>query len=178
MAARLPRKAMSAEVPVAKSVTSADLGGSGKLNPGKPGDLEPIEESSVDTKLYVPIAKANDDEQTITGVVLQPEIVDGQGDIIGADVIRKAAHNFLANYNAGTKLGLMHKDFKPRFQLYESYITPLDIVINSVLVKAGSWVMVVKVLDKKIWQKIKDGELAGFSIGGKARVRKLAPQGG
>lgn len=130
-------------------------------------------EESVTTKLFIPIAKATLDEQTICGVVLQPEVVDAQGDIMGADVIRRAAHRFLAQYNRVTKLGLMHKDFKPRFELVESYLAPMDFDLNGFAVKAGSWVMTVKVLDKDVWAKVKKGELTGFSIGGKARVQKL-----
>lgn len=133
------------------------------------------EGQDVTKRYYVPITKINKEEQTITGVVLQPEIVDAQGDIIGADVISKAAHEFLAGYNAVTKLGLMHKDFKPQFELYESYIVPIDTVIGGEIVKAGSWVIVVHILAKKIWDQVKAGKLTGFSIGGKAKVAKITP---
>lgn len=123
-------------------------------------------------RLFIPIAKVNLEEQTITGVVLQPEIVDAQGDIISAEVIRRAAHRFLANHNRVTKLGLMHKDFKRQFELFESFIAPVDLVIGTKVVKAGSWVIVVHVLIKKIWDQVKGGKLTGFSIGGKAKVSK------
>lgn len=138
-----------------------------------PDDIAPLEST---TKFYVPIAKATTEERTITGVVLQPEVVDAQGDIIGVDVIRKAAHAFLAGYNTRTKPGLMHKDFKPRFQIVESYLAPQELTINGKLVPAGAWVMTMKVLDDKVWDQIKKGKLTGFSIGGKARVQKLKPQ--
>ncbi len=124
--------------------------------------------------LYVPITKANEDERTVTGVVLQPEVVDGQGDIYDSKVIRKAAHNFLAKYNAGNKMGLQHKDFKPRFELLESFLAPMDMVIGSKVVKSGSWIICVKVLDENIWKKVKDGKLTGFSIGGKAKAVDLS----
>lgn len=124
--------------------------------------------------LYVPIAKANDEEQTVTGVVLQPEVTDGQGDIYDASVIKDAAYGYLMNYNKSTELGLQHKEFvKGRFALVESYLTPLDIAIGNNVVKQGSWVMTVKVLDPKIWKLVKDGKITGFSIGGKARVQQL-----
>lgn len=128
------------------------------------------------TKLFVPILKINTEEQTITGVVLQPEIVDAQGDIMSADVIRNAAHRFLADHNRTTKLGLMHKDFKKRFELFESYVAPVDLVIGDRQVKSGAWVIVIHVLDKAIWDKVKSGKLTGFSIGGKAKVSKINPQ--
>lgn len=128
------------------------------------------------TKVFVPIVKANIEEQTITGIVLQPEVVDAQGDIISADVIRNAAHKFLAAHNRATKLGLMHKDFKKRFELFESYVTPVDLVIGDSHVKAGSWIIIVHVLDKKVWEQVKAGKLTGFSIGGKAKVSKINPK--
>jgi hypothetical protein len=130
-------------------------------------------EETVATKLFIPIAKANTEEQTITGVVLQPEVVDAQGDIMAAEVIRKAAHRFLAQYNKATKLGLMHKDFKPRFELVESYLAPMDFDLNGFKVKQGAWLMTVKVLDSAVWERVRRGELTGFSIGGKARVQRI-----
>lgn len=187
------RRAMSPEgreVLAAKSgaITSEALETGGKANsesfPGsgilaltveeeKAEEQEEVEES---TKFYVPIAKANDEERTITGVVLQPEVVDAQGDIMDAKVIRIAAHKFLSGYNVTTKPGLMHKDFKPRFQIVESYLAPQELTINGKKVAEGSWVMTMKVMDDKVWDQVKKGKLTGFSIGGKARVKKITPQ--
>jgi hypothetical protein len=127
-------------------------------------------------KQFVEIAKAIDEEQTVSGIVLMPEVTDAQGDIYDSEVIRKSAFDFLANYNKSTKLGHQHKDFKSwntRFALVESYVAPLDFVLGDKTVKGGSWVMTVKVLDSKIWKMVKDGKITGFSIGGKATVQKL-----
>jgi DNA adenine methylase len=134
----------------------------------------PKVETRKNISIFVPLIKANADEQTITGLVLQPEVTDAQGDIMSASVIAKAAHNFLAKYNKATTLGLQHKYFgKYKFELYESWTAPQDVVINGTLIKSGSWVMTVKVLDAKIWDMVKKGELTGFSIGGKAKVQKV-----
>lgn len=184
-----PRRAVTkADKPKARPVqkiSSDALEGSGKLNPASVGssgvkelteeekEKEKAQEETVNKRLFVPIQKINEEAQTITGVVLQPEIVDAQGDIISADVIKDAAHNYLSGYNQVTKLGLMHKDFKPQFELYESYIAPLDLVIGNKQVKAGAWIIVIHVLSSKIWKQVKDGKLTGFSIGGKAKVNKL-----
>jgi len=119
---------------------------------------------------YIPICKSNEEEQTITSVVLQPEVVDAQGDIVSQKVIAKAAHNFLADYNARTTLALMHKDFSPQFELYESSIMLDDTVIGEKTVKKGSWLMVVHVLDDEVWKQVKTKKFTGLSIKGKARV--------
>lgn len=131
---------------------------------------EPEEAPNAEFALYTEIAKADAEERTVTGVVLQPEVVDAQGDIISEEVIQEAAEKFLANYNKSTKLGLQHKDFKKRFQLLQSFIVPLDMTIGNVVVKKGAWVIKVKVLDDNVWKAVKNGTVTGFSIGGKARV--------
>lgn len=124
-------------------------------------------------KYFIPIAKANEEKKTVTGVALVPEVTDAQGQIVSEEVIEDTAHKFLAGYNVNTKLGLMHKDFKPRFQLYESYIAPQPLIIGDKAIKKGSWVVVVKVLDSKVWKLVKKGKITGFSIGGTAKVLKL-----
>lgn len=124
---------------------------------------------------FVSVSKAAD-EQTVTGVVLQPEETDAQGDIISAEVIKKAAHDFLAQYNKKTELGLMHTNFRKNFELYESWVAPVDLVLKSAVVKAGSWLITVKVKDSEVWKLVKDGKITGFSIGGKAMVTQVGEQ--
>jgi hypothetical protein len=123
--------------------------------------------------LIVPIAKSDAEEQTVTGIALRPEVVDAHGDIIGADVIRQAAHGFVARYNEKTKVGVQHKMFPDGIDLVESYLAPSDLEIGGAHVSEGSWVVTVKVRDSDLWQRVKAGELTGFSIGGWARVRRL-----
>lgn len=140
----------------------------------KCAEVHKTDDESEDTNITVTIAKAIDDKQIVIGVVLQPEVVDAQGDIMSAAVIEKAAHTFLANYNKATRLGLQHKVFKGgMFDLVESYLAPMDMSIGSMVVKSGSWIMAVKVLDADIWKAVKDGKIKGFSIGGKAKVQRL-----
>jgi len=108
--------------------------------------------TEVTKNIFVEFTKA--EEQIVTGVVLQPEITDAQGDIMSSDVIKRAAHNFLSVFNRKSKLGLMHKSFAKRFDLLESYIAPQSLVINN--------------------KVIKEGKIKGFSIGGKAKVKKVS----
>lgn len=121
--------------------------------------------------IEIPIAKANSEEQTVTGIVLQPEVVDAHGDIMSADVIRKTAHEFLMNFNKSTKLGVQHSSFPAgKLALAECYLAPSNMSIGASTVKQGSWIMTVKVLDSALWKKVKDGAITGFSIGGKAKT--------
>lgn len=134
-------------------------------------EIDNDELNCVEKRFEVSILKASDEEQTVSGVVLQPEVVDGQGDIISAAVIKEAAYAFLMNFNKSTKLGLQHSTFpKGKLALVESYVAPNGIVLGAKTVKQGSWIMTVKVLDGEVWKKVKDGKITGFSIGGRAKV--------
>lgn len=183
------------EEEIESQIGSGSLSGGGKLNPaGLPGgsgivalpaDEEntsakkapPNVDDTYASKMYARIMKANKERRTVTGVVLEPDTVDAHKDTIPADVILDAAEDFLANINIKTTMGLMHKNMKAPLELVQSFVVPdQDITINNVLVKKGSWVIVVRVNDDKIWQDVKDGKLTGFSIGGKAKVQSLKSQ--
>ena len=97
----------------------------------------------------------------MTGIVLEPETVDAQGDIISADVIEKSAHSFLAKSRV---IGKQHKG-RAKAEVVESYIAPNDMVMGEQNVKKGTWIMSVKVHDKSLWEEVKAGEITGFSIG-------------
>jgi len=172
---RKPRRSVpAANKPVFKQAsarTSEILDASGPNRTVLAEEEKPVE---VSKSIYIPLTKASNEEQTVTGVVLQPNVVDAHGDIMSAEVIRKAAHNFLESYNKATKLGLQHKNFKKQFQLLESYIAPHGLTLGNQMVGAGAWIIVVKVLDSGIWDKVKKGQITGFSIGGTARAKKLA----
>lgn len=136
-------------------------------------EAEVKRQAELAVKAFVKLVKLKKEEQEITGVVLEPDTFDAQKTTISKKVIKKAAHKFLANYNKTTKIGVQHEDFTKPFELNQSFIAPCDLVIGTKTIKEGSWVVVLKVLDSKIWAKIKKGEITGFSIGGKAKIRKL-----
>ncbi len=107
------------------------------------------------------------DHTFVLGPVLVPETVDFQGDIIGAEEIEKAAHEFTAN---SMRAGLMHSVMlqKRDTEIVESYITRCDTVINGEVIPAGSWVVGMKVYNMQLRKMIRDGVLTAFSIGGSA----------
>ena len=67
-------------------------------------------------------------------------------------------------------LRVMHKGKKVKVKILESYIAPVDFTVVNKSVKKGTWVITVRVLDKKIWKAVKDGELTGFSMAGYAKT--------
>ena len=172
----MPRRAMPAkkyeEMKAEKRVVSAENKPE-KVPVQSKEVISETEQAVTAIKAYVKLIKLVKEEQKVTGVVLEPDVFDAQKTTITAKVIRKAAHGFLAGYNVTTKIGVQHKDFKKPFELCECYIAPVDFVLGDKTIKKGSWVVVLKILNKAIWGKIKKGEIAGFSIGGKAKVKKL-----
>jgi len=113
----------------------------------------------------VPVVKG--DEHIVYGIVYEPDEVDAQGDQASADEIKKAAYNFMENVQT---FKVMHKGKRVKVKILENYIAPVDFTINKREVKKGSWVLVTRILDKKVWKAIKAGKLTGYSMAGYARV--------
>jgi Putative phage serine protease XkdF len=105
------------------------------------------------------------DEQIVYGIVYEPDTVDAQGDQASAEEIWKAAHLFMEKAQS---FKVQHKGKPAGVKVLESYIAPQDLTIADRKVKKGSWIICAKVLDKDIWQAVKDGKLTGFSMAGYA----------
>ena len=112
--------------------------------------------------------KKDNEKRIVYGAVLVPYEVDLQGDIEEPEEIEKAAHKFLSGFQT---IGNMHERFKGIGNLVESYIAPVDFMFNGIFVKKGSWIIGTKVVDDDVWNKIKSGELNGYSMGYRA-IRK------
>jgi len=138
----------------------------------EPPELHKLEKmefgEDYDIDIEVDFIKTNKDEQIVTGVVYSPNEVDAQGDEMDSDEVRKAAYDYML-YSQNFKI--MHKE-KTVAKVIESFIAPVDYNVGGEKVKKGSWVMAVKILAKELWKKIKDGEINGFSIGGRAKIRQ------
>lgn len=133
--------------------------------------------------LYVPVEKA-DMKRISYGVVLEPDTEDLQGDILEAEEIEKAAHDWMVNSQKG---GLMHTELVPGAKVVESFISPADFYVqksdgNMEKVARGSWVLGIQ-WPENIWKRIISGELTGFSVGGSGvrvevdEVKKVGPKG-
>jgi hypothetical protein len=107
------------------------------------------------------------DERFVLGVVLEPltaETPDSQGDIYDAATIKKAAHTYMERYQ---NVGLQHKEMvSDRVILVESYIAPVQMTVGGSVIKAGSWVMGLRIEDDEMWAAVKSGAITGLSIGG------------
>lgn len=125
---------------------------------------------TVTKEMVAQLIKADAEKRLVYGIVLEPDTEDTQGDIISAGEIEKAAHRFLV---ASRTVGDSHR--KPAgAQVVESYIAPVALTLGEQAVKAGSWVMAVKIADEKIWNAVQEGEYTGFSIGGFGTRREVS----
>jgi hypothetical protein len=131
----------------------------------KPGDRPrklDVERAAVKKEYIVPILKADEERRIVFGIVLEPDTVDSQGDVIAADEIEKAAHKFLVKSRV---VGNRHNE-PAKAEVVESYVAPDEFEMGGQKVKKGSWVLGVHVSDDALWQDIKNNEITGFSVGG------------
>jgi len=122
------------------------------------------------------------DEQVATLLICEPDTTDLQGQQMSREVIREMQQS----YNSFGHWGIQHLDkrgrlydlermdqpeiwrdnFDDSFEMLDSFITSGPTIINNQQILEGSWIGNVHVLDKNIWQKMKDEELTGVSVGG------------
>lgn len=104
--------------------------------------------------------KMDEEKRIVYGVVYAPWEVDLQGDIMTDIAVEEMEHNFMKEWQ---DINEMHK-ISGMGILLESYIAPADFEMNGVKVTKGSWVLVTEA-SQSVWDKIKKGELVGYSIG-------------
>jgi DNA adenine methylase len=130
-------------------------------------DWQPDEAVPFTTTAKVLKASESGDERFVLGIVLEPEVVDAQGDIYSEEEIRQAAHRFMEEFGG---IGLMHRmRVNEQVKVLESYLAPGDFDLGDVPVRKGTWLLAVRIMSDELWTKVKAGELTGFSIGGSAR---------
>ncbi|GLF85278.1 hypothetical protein R51_03230 [Bacillus safensis] len=114
------------------------------------------------------IAKADDAQRLVYGIVYEPNVADAHGDYMKPEEIEKAAHGFLKD---AREIDKQH-DFQGGVgEVVESYIAPSDFEMGDEVIKKGSWVLVTKASDE-IWEQIQKGEITGYSMAGTADIGK------
>lgn len=117
------------------------------------------------------IAKADDAQRLVYGIVYEPHVEDAHGDYMTPEEIEKAAHGFLKD---AREIDKQH-DFQGGVgEVVESYIAPSDFEMGGEVIKKGSWVLVTKASDE-IWEQIQKGEITGYSMAGTADIGKQEP---
>lgn len=126
-----------------------------------------IIQKALSPERVVPIMQASNKKRIVYGVVLAPNEFDAHNHTIDPEEIEQAAHRYLTKsrvVGAGHGKAVLAEPV-------ESFIAPMDMEFTGgpygeQRVTKGSWVLGVKINDAAEWEKVKQGEYTGFSVGG------------
>jgi len=68
------------------------------------------------------------------------------------------------------RIRINHMGKKYFFPIIESFLPEHDTIKGDKPLKKGSWWLMIKVTNERIWKDIEDGKLTGFSMGGTAKA--------
>lgn len=126
--------------------------------------------SSKAVEISARIIKNDDaDQRLFYAVVIEPMTKvtpsgDAHGDSMTSVEVEKSAHYYM---EMGSTVFKSHQS-KIDASVVESFISPISYTPDGSdeQIKKGSWVMVVKIHDDEMWEKVKSGEITAFSPGG------------
>jgi cation transport regulator ChaB len=121
------------------------------------------------------ILKADDEQRMVYGwasVVTEKgePVVDRQGDVIEPETLVKAVNNFMEHIrvgkamHTGEQVGVVVHSFPVTKELGDALGIHSD---------REGWIVAYKVYDDGVWNMVKSGELAAFSIGGRAMKEEI-----
>ena len=116
------------------------------------------------------ILKADDEQRMVYGwasVVTEKgePVVDRQGDVIEPDTLVRAVNKFMEHVRVGKE---MHKGEQIGAVIHSMPVTKEVGESLGIQSDREGWVVAFKVYNDDVWAKVKSGELAAFSIGGRA----------
>ena len=104
----------------------------------------------------------------VYGLVYEPLVKDTHEDFATAEDIEAAAHNYLPaamqNVEHDGEQTLTNADGT----VVESYIAPCDFMVDEEEIIKGSWILVTKIHTEDLREKIRNGEITGYSMEGTA----------
>lgn len=142
-------------------------------------DVGAFEFTKASARRIVPIAKVDSARQIVYGIVLDPYIVDSQGDWVSVLEVEKAAHRYLVKSRT---IGDQHQR-KADAELVESWLVPYptpedyrkaitgeshkvyQFKFGESEVHSGAWVVGIHVISKQLWDEVVSGKKTGLSIG-------------
>lgn len=106
------------------------------------------------------VKQSNEEQHIVYGEVYAPMRMDTDNEYMDAEAIRMAAHDFMRNLRIH-KIDTQHNNvLSEGASVVESFIARED---DPIFIP-GSWVVGVHVPNEEDWQRIKKGELNGFSL--------------
>ena len=136
---------------------------------------EVIGKKSMTKNIEGKILKTDDEQRLVYGwasVVTEDgeAVVDRQGDVIEADTLVKAVNEFMEHVRVGKA---MHTGEQVGTVVHSLPITKEIGDALGIQSNREGWVVAYKVFDDGVWDMVKSGELAAFSIGGRAIKEEL-----
>ena len=121
------------------------------------------------------ILKADDEQRMVYGwasVITEKgePVVDRQGDMIEADTLVKAVNDFMEHVRVGKA---MHTGEQVGVVVHSLPVTKEIGDALGIQSDREGWVVAYKVFDDTVWNMVKSGELAAFSIGGRAMKQEI-----
>jgi len=106
----------------------------------------------------------DNEKRLVYGVVIEPKLIDTDNDWTDEKEIENACHMFMKYFQES---GIDHEFVVEKgLKIVENYIAQSNFNINGVVIKKGSWIMVHYVENDEIWERIKNGDLNGYSFEG------------
>lgn len=103
------------------------------------------------------------DQQIVGGVVYEPKKYDADGEWATKDTIREAMYYWMEE---GMEFSVDH-DRIIDANLLECFQAEERTIKGNGVVPSGTWYVAVRIKDNETWERIRDGELKGFSWEGK-----------
>jgi len=124
--------------------------------------------------------RKTEDEGLVYGIAMEPHTPDSDRDFETSLTIRNAAHKYMMHLGEELKsmVGIEHEEIADAIPV-ESYIADHDFYYEGTpqtdeyKITKGSWVLVTWVKDKDTFEKIKNGDLTGYSIQGWGRRESI-----
>lgn len=134
-------------------------------------------ETKQDSEPTVEVVKALDTEKRqALFVALEPQEGDLTSDLhedtYTAEEVEKARESFNTNCMQ-TNVGHLVMVDKSVAVILESYITPVEFMIEDKFIKKGTWLQRWQFANDTLWEGVKDGTFKGISIGCTANVEML-----
>ena len=131
---------------------------------------EVIGKKMINTNIEGKILKTDDEQRMVYGwasVVTEngEAVVDRQGDVIEVGTLVKAVNEFMEHVRVGKA---MHTGEQVGVVVHSLPITKEIGDALGIQSDREGWVVAYKVFDDAVWAMVKSGELAAFSIGGRA----------
>ena len=123
----------------------------------------------MEAKIVRKIASLN----TVLFIALVPDEVDGNGDIISADEIKKAAYEFMLNLQE-KKVNINHEEDTEIASAHfvESYLTLFDMERGDGVIPQWTWILWIQ-FDDETYEKIQNEDFVWISIEGLWKYEKL-----